>query len=109
VDVLEAWEQHRRKVILKLSRFPAAQHRHFQRFEGTPVTVLEIGVSLGGSTFEELFPHVVYGGAYVFCRDWCSSRRASSHRRSWSAEAQASYHPIDKIIHGQDVTPHEPG
>lgn len=45
----EAWERHAGRPLLKLSPFPDAQHRHFSRFQGQPVTVLEIGVQWGGS------------------------------------------------------------
>lgn len=37
------------RPVLKLSPYPDAQHRHLARFQGQPVTVLEIGVYQGGS------------------------------------------------------------
>ena len=49
MDVWQAWENHRGKGIIKLSPYPEPQHRHFERFAGRPVTVLEIGVYGGGS------------------------------------------------------------
>lgn len=37
------------KPVLKVSSYPDAQHRHFGRFQGQPITLLEIGVFAGGS------------------------------------------------------------
>lgn len=37
------------KLVMKVSSYPDAQHRHFARFQDQPVTVLEIGVQAGGS------------------------------------------------------------
>jgi hypothetical protein len=49
MDVREAWEQHSGHMMLKLSPYPEAQHRHLARFQGRGPTVLEIGVNWGGS------------------------------------------------------------
>jgi hypothetical protein len=50
MDVLDAWKAlDEGKAIIKGSSYPAAQHRHFARFQGSPITVLEIGVAWGGS------------------------------------------------------------
>lgn len=49
MNVREAWEQHRGRGLLKLSNYPEPQHRHLARFQGQPVTMLEIGVLKGGS------------------------------------------------------------
>jgi Methyltransferase domain len=50
VDVLDAWKAlDEGKAIIKWSNCPAAQQRHFARFQGLPITVLEVGVAWGGS------------------------------------------------------------
>lgn len=50
MDVLDAWRAlDQGKAIIKWSNCPAAQHRHFARLQGQPITVLEIGVAWGGS------------------------------------------------------------
>lgn len=50
MDVREAWTTvPEGKLVMKGSGYPEAQHRHFARFQGQPVTVVEIGVAWGGS------------------------------------------------------------
>jgi hypothetical protein len=49
VDVWEALQSHGDKSLMKLDTYPDAYHRHFSRFQGSPVTMLEIGVLGGGS------------------------------------------------------------
>jgi Methyltransferase domain len=49
VDVWEALRAHGDKSLMKLDSYPDAYHRHLSRFQGSPVTVVEIGVLGGGS------------------------------------------------------------
>jgi cephalosporin hydroxylase len=49
MDIREAWAAHRGRPIMKSSQYPDAHERHFARFQGTAVTVVEIGVLWGGS------------------------------------------------------------
>ena len=49
MDVLDAWKEHQGAGVMKLSPYPGPQHRHFERFQGTEMTLLEIGVNWGGS------------------------------------------------------------
>lgn len=49
MDVWEALEAHRGKPVFKVDTYPDGHHRHFARFQGTDVTIIEIGVFGGGS------------------------------------------------------------
>jgi hypothetical protein len=49
VDVWEALGSHSDKSLMKLDSYPDTYHRYFSRFQGSPVTLLEIGVLGGGS------------------------------------------------------------
>jgi hypothetical protein len=48
VDIWEAMAACQ-KLVMKASSYPDAQHRHFARFQGEPITILEIGIWHGGS------------------------------------------------------------
>jgi hypothetical protein len=49
MDVWEALERHAGKSLHKVDSYPDAYHRHFHRFQGEPITIVEIGVLGGGS------------------------------------------------------------
>lgn len=49
VDVWDALRSHGDKGLMKHDSYPDAYHRHFSRFQGTPLTMVEIGVLGGGS------------------------------------------------------------
>jgi Methyltransferase domain len=49
VDVWDALQFHGDKSLMKQDSYPDAYHRHFSRFQGSPVTMVEIGVLGGGS------------------------------------------------------------
>lgn len=48
-DVWEALQFLGGKGLMKQDTYPDAYHRHFSRFQGSKVTILEIGVLCGGS------------------------------------------------------------
>lgn len=49
MDLWETWETQTGRGCVKLDSFPAAQHHHLHRFQGTAARMLEIGVLAGGS------------------------------------------------------------
>jgi hypothetical protein len=49
MDIWGAWSAHRGRPVVKSDHFAEAYQRHLARFQGQPVTVLEIGIDRGGS------------------------------------------------------------
>lgn len=49
MDLWDHLDAHRGRFIAKIDTYPPAHHRHLARYQGTPVTFLEIGIFAGGS------------------------------------------------------------
>lgn len=80
-DLEQFFNRHTGRLIHKWRHYFEIYDRHFSRFRGKPINIVEFGVSQGGSmqmwrdylqqqirTFEALFPRVAPNGVYL-CED----------------------------------------